>query len=101
MIERAMAAQIVFALVTGDEVYGDNGPLRARLDQQHLACVLAVASDHRIPAAAGRTVRADELAARPGEPGSGYPQARAPRETAGMTGHGSSSTTTALDTGAC
>ena len=64
MIERAVAAQIVFTWVTGDEVHADNGPLRAWLEQQHLACVLAVACDHRIPAAAGRAARADELAAR-------------------------------------
>jgi hypothetical protein len=47
----------------GDEVYGDNGPLRTWLEQQHIAHVLAVACDHRIPAGAGRTVRADHLAA--------------------------------------
>jgi SRSO17 transposase len=64
MIERAVTAQIMFAWVTGDEVYGDNGPLRAWLEQQHLAYVLAVACDHQIPAGAGRTVRADQLAAR-------------------------------------
>jgi SRSO17 transposase len=64
MIERAVTAQILFAWVTGDEVYGDNGPLRAWLEDQHLAYVLAVACDHQIPAGAGRAIRADQLAAR-------------------------------------
>jgi SRSO17 transposase len=64
MIERAITAQILFAWVAGDEVYGDNGPLRAWLEDQQLACVLAVSCDHRIPAGAGRTIRADQLAAR-------------------------------------
>ena len=41
-----------------------NGPLRTWLEQQHIAYVLAVARDHRVPAGAGRTVRADALAAR-------------------------------------
>jgi SRSO17 transposase len=64
MIERAVAAKVPFAWVAGDEVYGDNGPLRTWLEQQHIAYALAVACDHRVPAGAGRTVRADELAAR-------------------------------------
>jgi SRSO17 transposase len=64
MIERAVTARILFAWVTGDEVYGDNGPLRAWLEQRRLAYVLAVACDHQIPAGAGHAVRADQLAAR-------------------------------------
>ncbi len=64
MIERAVSARVPFAWVAADEVYGDNGPLRTWLEQQHLAYVLAVARDHRVPAGVGRTVRADELAAR-------------------------------------
>ena len=64
MIERAAAAKVPFAWVAGDEVYGDNGPLRTWLEAQHIAYVLAVACDHRIPAGAGRTLRADHLAAR-------------------------------------
>ena len=64
MIERAAAAAVPFAWVAGDEVYGDNGPLRTWLEAQHIAYVLAVARDHRVPAGAGRTLRADHLAAR-------------------------------------
>src|SRR6516225_2196847 len=64
MIERAVAAKVPFAWVAGDEVYGDNGPLRTWLEAQHIAYVLAVACDHCIPAGAGKAVRADELAAR-------------------------------------
>ncbi len=64
MIERAVAASVPFAWVAGDEVYGGNGPLRTWLEDQRIACVLAVACDHRVPAGADRTVRADELAAR-------------------------------------
>jgi SRSO17 transposase len=64
MIERAAAAEVPFAWVAGDEVYGDNGPLRAWLEEQQTGYVLAVARHHRVPAGAGRTLRADELAAR-------------------------------------
>jgi SRSO17 transposase len=64
MIERAITAQIPFGWVAGDEVYAGNGPLRTWLEQQQIRYVLAVACDHRVPAGAGRTLRADELAAR-------------------------------------
>jgi SRSO17 transposase len=64
MIERAITAQILFARVTGDEAYGDNGPLRAWLEDRQLAYVLAVSCDHRVPAGAGHALRADQLAAR-------------------------------------
>ncbi len=64
MIERPSARGVPFAWVAADEAYGDNGPLRTWLEQQHIAYVLAVARDHRVPAGVGRTVRANELAAR-------------------------------------
>ncbi len=64
MIERAAGAEVPFAWVAGDEVYGDNGPLRTWLETRRIAYVLAVACDHRVPAGAERTLRADQLAAR-------------------------------------
>jgi SRSO17 transposase len=64
MIERAAGAAVPFAWVAGDEAYGDNGPLRTWLETQRIAYVLAVACDHRVPAGPGRTIRADQLAAR-------------------------------------
>ena len=101
MIERAVSARVPFGWVAADEAYGDNGPLRTWLEQQHIAYVLAVARDHRVPAGDGRTVRADELAAGcPGVPGSGYRQVMAPRDTGGTTGPGSPPATPAPDTGA-
>ena len=64
MIERTAAAAVPFAWVAGDEVYGGNGPLRAWLETRRIAYVLAVACDHRVPAGAGATIRADQLASR-------------------------------------
>jgi SRSO17 transposase len=61
MIERAAAAGIPFGWVTADEAYGDNGPLRAFLEQERIGYVLAVARDHVITTPAGRR-RADALA---------------------------------------
>ena len=64
MIERAVAAGVPFGWFTGDEVYGGNGKLRARLEGRQVRYVVAVSCDHRVPAGAGCTLRADELAAR-------------------------------------
>jgi SRSO17 transposase len=64
MIERAAAAKVPFAWVAGDEVYGDNGPLRTWLEEGQLRYVLAVSCNHRVPAGAGQVIRADKLAAR-------------------------------------
>jgi SRSO17 transposase len=64
MIERALDARIPFAWFAADEVYGDNAKLRAWLESRQVRHVLAVACDHHIPAGAGRTIRADQLAAR-------------------------------------
>ena len=58
-----------FGRVTADEAYGDNGPLRAFLEEQQLGYVLAVSRDHVITTAAGRR-RADVLAA--GLPAGGW-----------------------------
>jgi SRSO17 transposase len=62
MIERAVTAGVPFARAAGDEVYGDNGPLRAWLEDSQIRYVLAVSCDHRVPAGAGH-LRADKLAA--------------------------------------
>jgi SRSO17 transposase len=62
MIERAIAAGVPFGWVTADEAYGDNGPLRAFLEEWQLSYVLAVSRDHVITTPAGRR-RADSLAA--------------------------------------
>jgi len=59
--DRAGAAGIPFAWVTADEAYGDNGPLRAFLEEQQVSHVLAVSRDHVITTPAGRR-HADALA---------------------------------------
>jgi SRSO17 transposase len=61
MIERAVAAGVPFSWVTADEAYGDNGPLRAFLEEEKLPYVLAVARDHVVATPAGPR-RADVLA---------------------------------------
>jgi SRSO17 transposase len=61
MIERAIAAGIPFGWVTADEACGDNGPLRAFLEEQQVSYVLAVSRDHVTAVPAGRH-RADALA---------------------------------------
>ena len=102
MIERAVSARVPFAWVAADEAYGDNGPLRTWLEQQHIAYVLAVARDHRVPA--GPAVPSAPMSSPrgcPGVPGSGYRQVMVPRDTGGTTGPGSPSATPAPDTGAC
>lgn len=56
MIERAMAAQVPFAWITGDEVYGDNCSLRVWLEQQERHFVLAVACNQYVwPDMGGRS----------------------------------------------
>ena len=64
MIERAIRAKVPFTWFAADEAYGDNGPLRTSLEGRWISYVLAVSCDHRVPAGAGHTIRADKLAAR-------------------------------------
>jgi SRSO17 transposase len=63
MIARAVAAGLPTGWVSGDEAYGDNGPLRVWLEDEQIRYVLAVACDHRAEVGAGKTIRADKLAA--------------------------------------
>lgn len=63
MVERAAEDPgFDFGWVTGDEAYGDNGPLRTRLEKRRLNYVMAVSRDHQI-VLAGEKIRADRLAA--------------------------------------
>jgi SRSO17 transposase len=64
MIERAIRAKVPFTWFAADEAYGDNGPLRTSLEGSRISYVLAVSRDHRVPAGAGHTIRADKLAGR-------------------------------------
>ncbi len=67
MLERAFAAEVPAAWVTGAEVYGNDGQFRRWLEGQQRAYVLAVARSHTVWAAvdsgAPRQLRADELVA--------------------------------------
>jgi SRSO17 transposase len=98
MLARAFAAGVPAAWVTGDEVYGNSGPLRGWLEAQERAYVLVVSCDHPVWAD-GRQQRADALfAALPadawvrlsaGEGSQGprlYDWARVPLPTVGMAG---------------
>ena len=60
MLERAFAAAVPAAWVTGDEVYGNDGDLRRWLEGERRAYVLAVACAHAIWQH-GEQVRADVL----------------------------------------
>jgi SRSO17 transposase len=48
MLERAFAAEVPAAWVTGDEVYGSDGRLRRRLEEQRRPYVLAVRSNQYV-----------------------------------------------------
>jgi SRSO17 transposase len=62
MIERAADdPAFTFGWVTGDEAYGDNGPLRTKLEKRHLNYVMAVSCDHQVRLPTGKH-RADRLA---------------------------------------
>jgi SRSO17 transposase len=65
MVERVRELGLPFAWFTADEAYGDNGKLREWLGKEGICHVVAVARDTTVPAGAGRTIRADQLAARP------------------------------------
>jgi SRSO17 transposase len=61
MIERAVNAQVPFAWVAGDEVYGGNPGLRGWLEEQQVPYVMAVACSEPVTVPAGER-RADALA---------------------------------------
>jgi SRSO17 transposase len=48
MIELTIAANVPFAWIAGDEVYGDNLSLRVWLEQQDLHFMLAVRSNQHV-----------------------------------------------------
>jgi SRSO17 transposase len=62
MIERAVAANVPFAWIAGDEVYGDNRSLRVWLEQQNLHFVLAVRSNQHVWTERLRQETVDRLA---------------------------------------
>jgi SRSO17 transposase len=62
MLERAFAAGVPAAWVTGDEVYGDDGGLRRWLEAEGAPHVLAVSCDHPVWQA-GEQARADAVVA--------------------------------------
>jgi SRSO17 transposase len=64
MIERVRKLGLPFAWFTADEAYGDNGKLREWLEENKVSYVVAVSCDHRVPAGAGKMIRADRLAAK-------------------------------------
>ena len=68
MLERAFAAQVPAAWVTGDEVYGNDGGLRRWLEGQQRPYVLAVACSHPVWEG-GVQARVDALVAQIPEPG--------------------------------
>jgi SRSO17 transposase len=62
LIDRAVAAKIPAAWVAGDEVYGADPRLRARVRSHHLGYVMAIAANRRVPTHAG-PIRVDALPA--------------------------------------
>lgn len=61
MIERAVAAQVPFAWITGDAIYGDDRRLRVWLEQSDLHFVLAVASNQYVWATDFRQTTVSQL----------------------------------------
>jgi SRSO17 transposase len=67
MLERALDAGMPAKWVTADEAYGKDSKFRLGLQRRHVAYVLAVACNQKIPTETGSS-RADTLAARAPDP---------------------------------
>jgi SRSO17 transposase len=80
LIDRAVAAGVPAAWVTGDEVYGADPRLRAAIRGHHLGYVMAIAANRRVPTHAG-PLRVDALPAL-------LPQHAWQRHSAGVGAHG-------------
>jgi SRSO17 transposase len=63
MIERAVAAGVPFAWFTADEAYGQNPGLRAWLEEQDIAYVMATRCDEQVASGLATTTRVDRLIA--------------------------------------
>jgi SRSO17 transposase len=64
MLERALDARVPVAWVTADELYGQDGRLRRRLEERDVPHVLAVKRSESLVSGLFRFERADQLAAR-------------------------------------
>lgn len=67
MLERALDAGVPAEWVTADDAYGKESKFRLGLQRRHVAYVLAVACNQKIPTETGSS-RADTLAARAPDP---------------------------------
>jgi SRSO17 transposase len=90
MLARAPDAGVPAGWVAGDEVYGNDPALRARLEARGVGYVLAVACDHPVATAAGKQ-RADVPVARLPRRAWQRLSAGVPRATGSTTGRGSAS----------
>jgi SRSO17 transposase len=63
MVERAVEAGVPFAWFTADEAYGQNPGLRAWLEEQDIAYVMATRCDQQVASGLHTTTRVDTLIA--------------------------------------
>jgi SRSO17 transposase len=86
MIERAIGEGVPFGWVAGDEAYGGNGRLRARLEAAGVGYVLAVAKDTVVATGWGRGRSGSWRRSAMMRCGNGVAVGMAPRANACMTG---------------